>query len=81
MTAVKLGDNIDVLPDSAYQVAKEIFLMIKADYVRLYTGYQSIDKLNASAVQELYIQLVNFYQRYDDRLVPYLAQDLYDQVK
>ncbi|MCK8606446.1 hypothetical protein LNP18_10085 [Leuconostoc citreum] len=81
MTAIKLGDNIDVLPDSAYQVAKEIFLMIKADYVRLYTGYQSIDKLNASAVQELYIQLVNFYQRYDDRLVPYLAQDLYDQVK
>lgn len=43
MTAIKLGDNIDVLPDSAYQVAKEIFLMIKADYVRLYTGYQNVD--------------------------------------
>jgi len=35
MTAVKLGSDISILPDSAYRLVKEIFLTVKNDYLHL----------------------------------------------
>ena len=81
MTTVQIGSNIGVLPDSAYQLAKEIFLVVKNDYLHLYTNYQSSNKLNSKAMQSVHIELAHFYQRYDDRMTPYLVQDLYEQIK
>ncbi len=81
MTTVQIGSDISILPDSAYQLAKEIFLVVKNDYLHLYTAYQSSNKLNSKAMQTIYIELAHFYQRYDDRMTPYLVQDLYEQMK
>ena len=81
MTAVQVGSDISILPDSAYQLVKEIFIAVKNDYLHLYTAYQSSNKLSSKAMQSIYIELAHFYQRYDDRMTPYLAQDLYEQIK
>ncbi|MDN2451432.1 hypothetical protein [Leuconostoc sp. UCMA20149] len=81
MTAVKAGSDISILPDSAYQLVKEIFITVKTDYLHLYTAYQSSNKLSSKAMQSVYVELAHFYQRYDDRMTPYLAQDLYEQIK
>ncbi|WP_260163211.1 hypothetical protein [Leuconostoc mesenteroides] len=81
MTAVKLGSDISILPDSAYHLVKEIFITVKNDYLHLYTAYQSSNKLSSKAMQSVYIELAHFYQRYDDRMTPYLVQDLYEQIK
>lgn len=81
MTAVQVGSDISILPDSAYQLVKEIFITVKNDYLHLYTAYQSSNKLSSKAMQSVYIELAHFYQRYDDRMTPYLVQDLYEQIK
>lgn len=81
MTAVKLGSDISILPDSVYRLVKEIFITVKNDYLHLYTAYQSSNKLSSKAMQSVYIELAHFYQRYDDRMAPYLVQDLYEQIK
>ena len=81
MTPVQVGSDISILPDSAYQLAKEIFITVKNDYLNLYSVYQSSSKLKSKAMQAVYIELVHFYQRYDDRMTPYLVQDLYEQIK
>ncbi|GDZ83448.1 hypothetical protein LCIT_06900 [Leuconostoc citreum] len=81
MTPVKVGSDISIWPDSAYQLAKEIFITVKNDYLHLYSVYQSSSKLNSKAMQAVYIELVHFYQRYDDRMTTYLVQDLYEQIK
>ena len=81
MTAVKLGSDISILPDSVYRLVKEIFITVKNDYLHLYTAYQSLNKLSSKAMQSVYIELAHFYQRYDDRMAPYLVQDLYEQIK
>ena len=81
MTAVKLGSDISILPDSAYRLVKEIFITVKNDYLHLYTAYQSSNKLSSKAMQAVYVELAHFYQRYDDRMTPYLVQDLYEQIK
>lgn len=81
MTAVQVGSDISILPDSAYHLVKEIFITVKNDYLHLYTAYQSSNKLSSKAMQSVYIELAHFYQRYDDRMAPYLVQDLYEQIK
>ena len=81
MTAVKLGSDISILPDSVYRLVKEIFITVKNDYLHLYTAYQSSNKLSSKTMQAVYIELAHFYQRYDDRMTPYLVQDLYEQIK
>nr|WP_260167031.1 hypothetical protein [Leuconostoc mesenteroides] len=81
MTAVQVGSDISILPDSTYHLAKEIFIIVKNDYLDLYTAYQSSNKLSSKAMQAVYIELAHFYQRYDDRMTPYLVQDLYEQIK
>lgn len=81
MIAVQIGSDISILPDSAYQLAKEICITVKNDYLHLCTAYQSSNKLNSKAMQAIYIELAHFYQRYDDRMTPYLVQDLYEQIK
>ncbi|MCT3070235.1 hypothetical protein EFN45_09075 [Leuconostoc citreum] len=81
MTPVQVVSDISILPDSAYQLAKEIFITVKNDYLHLYSVYQSSSKLKSKAMQAVYIELVHFYQRYDDRMTPYLVQDLYEQIK
>lgn len=81
MTAVQIGSEIGILPDSAYQLAKTIFITVKNDYLRVYTIYQGSNKLSSKAMQTIYSELVRFYQRYDDRMTIYLTQDLYDQIK
>lgn len=81
MTAIQIGSNAGILPDSAYQLAKAIFVTVKNDYLHLYTAYQSSNKLSSRAMQTIYSELVRFYQRYDDRMTNYLTQDLYDQIK
>ncbi|MGB2513221.1 hypothetical protein ACPF0S_09975 [Leuconostoc suionicum] len=81
MSVVKIGSDISILPDSAYQSVKEIFITIKNDYLHLYTAYQSSNKLNSKSMQAVYIELAHFYQRYDDSMFPYLVQDLYEQIK
>ena len=35
MTAVQVGSDISILPDSAYQLVKEIFIAVKNDYQNL----------------------------------------------
>ncbi|MFR6597822.1 MAG: hypothetical protein ACLUQC_11190 [Lactococcus raffinolactis] len=40
MTAVQIGSEIGILPDSAYQLAKTIFITVKNDYLRVYTIYR-----------------------------------------
>ena len=42
MTAVQVGSDISILPDSTYHLAKEIFIIVKNDYLDLYTAYQSL---------------------------------------
>lgn len=81
MTAVQVESDISILPDSAYHLVKEIFITVKNDYLHLYTAYQSSNKLSSKAMQAVYAELVHFYQRYDDRMTPYLVQDLYEQIK
>ncbi|CUW14222.1 hypothetical protein C122C_0028 [Leuconostoc gelidum subsp. gasicomitatum] len=81
MTAVQIGSDISILPDSAHQLAKEICITVKNDYLHLYTAYQSSNKLSSKAMQSVYIELAHFYQHYDDRMTPYLVQDLYEQIK
>lgn len=65
MTAVQVGSDISILPDSAYQLVKEIFITVKNDYLHLYMAYQVSNKLNSKAMQAVYIELVHSYQRYE----------------
>ena len=52
MTAVQVGSDISILPDSAYQLVKEIFITVKNDYLHLYTAYQSSKVLVQSLLRE-----------------------------
>lgn len=45
MTAVQVGSDINILPDSAYHLVKAIYITVKNDYLHLYTAYQSLRKI------------------------------------
>lgn len=73
--------KLEILPESTYQLAKQIFILIKSDYLRIYTNYQVSDKFNRNQMSMIYDQLTHFYMQYQLRLPEYLAHDVYQQAK